>query len=79
MTTEEAFSLSCCPMCGFRLLKNPSTGLVSCLACLDFKPCKWHVRVNPFDPDVRRDKMSRSERIFKDQQERIDKMKEQYG
>ena len=79
MTTEEAFKLESCPECGFSLLKNPSTGLVSCMARLEFKPCKWNIRVKPFKPESSREKLSRAEKIFKEQQERIEKMREQYG
>ena len=79
MTTKEAFSLESCPECGYRLLKNPTTGLVSCLACLEFMPCKWNIRVKPFTPESSRERLSRNEKIFKEQQEKIDKMKEMYG
>lgn len=45
MTAESAFNLDKCPECGGGVMKVPLTGLVACLAAIEFKPCRWFVRV----------------------------------
>lgn len=57
----------------------PETGLVSCLANLEFKKCSWHVRVRPWEDEKKQEKLSRKDRVLQEQQERINKMFEQYG
>lgn len=77
MTAVELIALDLCPSCGEHLMKVPSTGLVSCLAWLKFKACRWHVRIDPFELDLRRNKMSRKDKILMEQQARIDRMIEE--
>lgn len=79
MTQAEAIALPACPECGEPVMKVPMTGLVSCLAQLKFKACLWHVRVRPWEVSVGREKLTRAEKVYQEQQERINKMREQYG
>lgn len=79
MTSAEAFSLKCCPVCGYRLMKVHSTGLVSCLSRLEFRKCSWHIRVAPMEEKQAREKLSRVEKRLAEEQDRINKLKEQYG
>lgn len=73
MTSKEAFDLEACPKCGFRLMKVPSTGLVSCLASLEFKDCSWHIRVTPQEVKKRKDTMTIKEKKLLELQAEIDR------
>lgn len=50
-----------CPECGSSVMKNPDTGLVACLASVNFGPCKWMVRALPWEIKHRKDKMTKRE------------------
>lgn len=71
MTPREAFSLEACPECGDRLMKVPSTGLVSCLAWLRFVDCKWHLRFPPVRFKASREEPTKREQRLLDQQAEI--------
>lgn len=60
-----------CPTCGSPVMHVPVTGLVSCLAQLKFQPCRWHVRLPPWDPELSREKkMTKLKlRLLKEQEE----------
>ena len=76
VTTKEATSLESCPKCGYRLMKVPETGLVSCLSSLEFSTCYWHVRVLPWvGREARKDKMTIKEKRMLDLQAEIDRRK----
>lgn len=79
MTAKEAFSLESCPLCGYRLMKVPQTGLVACLAELEFKDCKWFVRVMPQEIKLRKDTMTQKEKRLADMQAEIDRRKEEWS
>ncbi len=76
MTSAEAISLECCPSCGYRLMKVPSTGLISCLSTLEFSECKWYVRIAPWtEKKFRKDTMTAREKKLADMQAEIDRRK----
>lgn len=80
MTNSEYISLEACPQCGFRLMKVPNTGLISCLACLEFKPCTWHVRILPWEEKkFRKDTMTQKEKRLAEMQAEIDRRREEWN
>lgn len=66
-------------MCGFRLMKVPSTGLVACLSNLEFKDCKWFVRVLPQEIKMRKDTMTQKEKKLAEMQAEIDRRKAEWN
>lgn len=79
MTQDEAIAIESCPVCGFRVMKNHDTGLVSCLSRLEFKECKWHIRVRPWEIDTRKDTMTKKEKRLAEMQAEIDRRFKEWG
>ena len=79
MTTAEAILLESCLECSGPIMKVPNTGLISCLASITFKPCRWHVRVAPFEAEQRKDRITKKEqrlaRLEAEVRKRIDENK----
>lgn len=78
MTIAEAIAITCCPVCGFAVMKVPETGLVACLASTQFKPCTWNDRSPPYEAPHRKDNLTKREREKLELQARIDRMREEY-
>lgn len=75
MTISEAQSLLSCPVCGSDVMKVHQTGLVACLNSLRFGPCKWHVRMKPWEVKALKHTsgLTRKEKFLAEQQAEIDR------
>ncbi len=72
-------SIKACPDCGSPVMQVPSTGLISCLAQLEFRPCRWHVRVKPWSEHAKRKTvMTDKEKKLAAQQREIDRRIAEY-